>query len=120
MDEQAAEAKFRFSKGADDGRPEGWGTFVWERAASRVRENLQDAPNAKHLSFLSAWDARHRRAKGNKGHPIDAPLAVEFWPRPLGSTIAAPECRRTGGSCEAPGLTRGEFKNNPERPMEVL
>ena len=48
MDEQAAEAKFSFFKGADDVvAPKDGAPFVWERAASRVRENLQDALNAK-------------------------------------------------------------------------
>lgn len=47
------EAIFSFFKGADDVVvPKDGIAFDWDKAATRVRENLHDALNARYLSFL--------------------------------------------------------------------
>ena len=125
MDEQAAEAKFSFFKGADDVvAPKDGAPFVWERAASRVRENLQDALNAKHLSFLFGSGCSSLSREGQqKGIPTMAPLAVEFLAAAPGfDDVQFPSAEEREALAKHLGfdLGAGEFKNNLERLMEVL
>ena len=117
MDEQAAEAKFSFFKGADDVvAPKDGAPFVWERAASRVRENLQDALNAKHLSFLFGSGCSSLSREGQqKGIPTMAPLAVEFLAAAPGfDDVQFPSAEEREALAKHLGfdLGAGEFKNN--------
>jgi len=119
------EAIFSFFKGADDVvAPKDGTTFDWDKAATRVRENLHDALNAKHLSFLlgSGCSSLIKDAK-QRGVPTMAPLAEEF----LG-TVPGVDDTRFPSAAERESLSKHlgfdlgteEFQENLERLMEVL
>jgi len=77
---EAAGNHFSFLKGGDDViRPREGDDFNWEKAASTVRDHLQDALNAKHLSFLFGSGCSSLVKEGDQlGIPTMAPLATEF------------------------------------------
>jgi hypothetical protein len=119
------EASFSFFKGADDVvAPKDGIDFDWDKAATRVRENLHDALNAKHLSFLfgSGCSSLVREDK-QRGIPTMAPLAAEF----LGAAPGVDD-KQFPSAAEREALSTylgfdlgaEEFKKNLERLLEVL
>lgn len=117
--------KFSFYKGAEDILdPKGPLPFDWEKAASRVRESMHDAMNARNVSFLFGSGCSSLMVNGTqRGIPTMAPLASEFLKSP------APEISETNPTAserqlllEHIGLDLGAatYGNNLERLMEVL
>lgn len=122
---EKAEVKFSFFKGADDVvAPKDGSAFDWDRAASRVRENLHDALNAKHLSFLfgSGCSSLVKEDK-QRGIATMAPLATEFLAAAPGvEDIQFPSAAERAALSTHLGFDLGaeEFQKNLERLMEVL
>lgn len=119
------EASFSFFKGGDDVAASKDGSaFEWDKAASRVREHLQDALNAKHLSFLFGSGCSSLMRDGQqRGIPTMAPLASEF----LGAAPGTDDTKYpSAAEREALSVYLGfdlgatEFQKNLERLMEVL
>ena len=119
------EPRFSFFKGADDiVSPKDGTAFDWEKAATRVRENLHDALNAKHLSFLfgSGCSSLVMEDK-QRGVPTMAPLAAEFLGAVPGvDDTQFPSAAEREALSTHLGFNLGteEFQKNLERLMEVL
>ncbi|HAW22903.1 MAG TPA: SIR2 family protein [Pseudomonas sp.] len=119
------ESEFSFFKGTEDvvAAKEG-SPFNWDTAASRVREHLHDALNAKHLSFLfGSGCSSLMRESQQRGIPTMAPLATEFLGTAPGTDDAQfpSEAERDALSVHLGfDLEAEEFENNLERLMEVL
>lgn len=120
-----SETTFEFFKGSDnvlrtkDGSP-----IDWEKGASRVREHLYDALNARNLSFLLGSGCSSYVKDGQqKGIPTMAPMATEF----LG-TGSDTDDEKFPTTAERSALSKrlgfelktDEFEKNLERLMEVL
>lgn len=120
-----SEARFSFLKGGDDVvAPKDGNAFDWDKAASRVREHLHDALNAKHLSFLfgSGCSSLVREDK-QRGIPTMAPLASEFLGAAPGTDDKQlPSAAEREALSTHLGFDLGteEFQKNLERLMEVL
>jgi hypothetical protein len=116
---------FSFLKGGDDVvAPKDGDDFNWEKAAQRVRENLNDALNAKNLAFLFGSGCSSLVTDGKqRGIDTMAPLAKEF----LGTAPGFDDARFPSAA-ERAALTKHlgfdlndeEYKSNLERLMEVL
>ena len=119
------EPKFSFFKGADDVVSSKDGSaFNWDKAASRVREHLYDALNAKNLSFLFGSGCSSLiRDSQQRGIPTMAPLASEFL-KPAQDIDATqfPTAAERKALITHLGfdLDAEEFQQNLERLMEVL
>jgi len=122
---EKAAPKFSFFKGADDAvASKDSDVFDWDKAASRVRESLHDALNAKNLSFLFGSGCSSLMRDGQqRGIPTMAPLATEFLSAVPGvddaqfPSIAEREVLSTHLGFD---LRAEEFQKNLERLMEVL
>lgn len=121
----SGENTFSFFKGADNVVAAKDGSaFDWDKAASRVRENLHDALNAKHLSFLFGSGCSSLVTEDQqRGIPTMAPLTAEF----LGAVTGAddtqfPSAAERKALSTHLGFDLGaeEFQKNLERLMEVL
>ena len=116
---------YSFFKGADDAiAPSEGKDFDWESAASKVREALSDAMNAKHVAFLLGSGCSSFHKDGTQlGIPTMAPMAKAYIGHvgEEGDPVYATEEERTllqdrlglNIACE-------EFSTNLERLMEVL
>ncbi len=110
--------RFHFYKGAEDVIAIDNGkAFDWTKAASQVREHLNDALNAKHLSFLfgSGCSSLKRGTSNELGIPTMAPLAAEF----LRSQPSLKE-RETLSKHLGFYLNAEAYRLNLERLMEAL
>lgn len=117
--------RFSFFKGGDDVvAPKVGEDFDWAKGAQRVRENLQDALNAKNLSFLFGSGCSSLMAEGTqRGIATMAPLAKEFL-----STVSGVDDEHFPSAPEREALAKhlgfdlnsAEFASNLERLMEVL
>jgi hypothetical protein len=122
---QAEKVRFSFFKGGDDAVASKNGEdFDWEKGALRVRENLQDALNAKNLAFLLGSGCSSLFVDSTqRGIDTMAPLAKEF----LGSAPGVDDARFPS-AVEREALMKhlgldlkaDEFASNLERLMEVL
>lgn len=116
---------FSFLKGSDDAiAPSEGKDFDWESAASKVRETLSDAMNAKNVAFLLGSGCSSFQKDGSQlGIPTMAPMARAYISQvgEAGDSTYATEAERTY-LLERLGLdiTREEFSTNLERLMEVL
>lgn len=124
-DTEEKEARFSFYKGADNVvAPKDGSAFDWDKAASRVREHLHDALNAKHLSFLFGSGCSSLMEDGQqRGIPTMAPLASEFLGVAPGTDDAQfPSAAEREALSTHLGfdLDAEEFQRNLERLMEVL
>ncbi len=119
------EAIFSFFKGADDVvAPKDGIAFDWDKAATRVRENLHDALNARHLSFLFGSGCSSLvSVDKQRGIPTMAPLAAEFLGAAPGvDDTQFPSAAERDVLITHLGFDLGneEFQKNLERLMEVL
>lgn len=116
---------FLFLKGRDNViAPHQGDIFDWESAASKVRDTLSDAMNAKHIAFLLGSGCSSFQHEGVQvGIPTMAPMASAYITQ-IGAeddTIHATDAEREL-LFERLGLdiTAEEFSTNLERLMEVL
>jgi hypothetical protein len=82
--EEGSVREFSFFKGTENvvASKDG-GAFQWNAAATRVRENLHDALNAKNLAFLfGSGCSSVVTGEAQKGIPTMGPLAAEFLNAP--------------------------------------
>lgn len=119
------EAQFAFFKGGDDVvAPKKGEDFDWEKGAQRVRENLQDALNAKNLTFLFGSGCSSLVIDGTqRGINTMAPLAQEFLGVAPGfDDVRFPSAAERDALKKHLGfdLKADEFASNLERLMEVL
>ncbi|GAB3368849.1 hypothetical protein GCM10027431_15000 [Lysobacter rhizosphaerae] len=116
---------FSFLKGGYDAIASKEGIdFDWERAAGRVREQMNDAMNARHLSFLLGSGCSSFYKNGQQvGVPTMGPLASAFIGN-IGSPGDANYVTQTERDLlrEKLGLDIGEaeYSRNLERLMEAL
>lgn len=124
-DAHTKDASFSFFKGTDDVvAPKEGEVFDWDKAASRVREHLHDALNAKNLSFLFGSGCSSLIVDGKQhGIATMAPLAKEF----LGTAPGVDDLQFPSSDERAAlsahlgfDLSAAEFASNLERLMEVL
>jgi hypothetical protein len=112
--------QFTFLKGGEDAVASRDGdAFDWEKAASRVRESLHDALNAKHLCFLLGSGCSSLVVNEKQlGIPTMAPLAKEF----LSAGPAGPDADERKALATYLGFDLGadEYAGNLERLMEAL
>jgi hypothetical protein len=116
---------FSFLKGGNDVvAPREGVDFDWERSAARVREQINDAMNARHLSFLLGSGCSSNYVDGRQvGVPTMGPLASDFI-----STIGEEGDNNYVTQAERDslreklGLDIGEqdYSRNLERLMEAL
>lgn len=116
---------FSFYKGADDVvAPKGGAEFDWDKAAQRVRESLNDALNARHLSFLFGSGCSSLVTEGTqRGIDTMVPLAKEFLKAEPGfndEIFPSQKERDALSSHLGFDLDAEEFAGNLERLMEVL
>jgi hypothetical protein len=116
---------FSFLKGADDVvASKGGAEFDWDKAAQRVRESLNDALNARHLSFLFGSGCSSHLVDGTqRGIETMVPLAKEFLKAEPGfndELYPSQEERETLSAHLGFDLDAAEFAGNLERLMEVL
>jgi hypothetical protein len=117
--------RFSFIKGSEDVvAPKGNEEFDWDKAAQRVRENLHDALNARHLSFLFGSGCSSFLENGTElGIPTMKPLAEEFL-----KTATSVDDGRFPTAAERKALSdhlgfdlgAEMFSSNLERLMEAL
>jgi hypothetical protein len=118
-------ARFSFFKGGEDVvQPKGQDEFSWNGAAHRVRDQLNDALNAKHLSFLLGSGCSSLVVDGTQlGIATMAPLAKEFLQKIPGEDDAHfPSADERSALKDIVGLDMDadEFAANLERLMEAL
>ncbi len=99
-------------------------TIEWADAATRVREQLNDAMNAQHLGFLFGSGCSSYLSKGVEcGIPTMAPLAKAFL-EATGTSSAAPhlDVEEAAILKDALGidLESKDYEHNLERLLEVL
>ena len=124
-DSKNTKPTFSFFKGGDDVVTSKNGEdFDWEKGALRVRENLHDALNAKHLAFLLGSGCSSLMVDGTqRGIDTMAPLAKEFLGVASGVNEAQfPSKAERESLAKHLGfdLNAEEFASNLERLMEVL
>jgi hypothetical protein len=100
------------------------GALEWKEAASRVREQLNDAMNAQHLGFLLGSGCSSFLSEGKEvGIPTMAPLAKVFIAA-TGSAEPVPHLEEAEAKVlkEILGidLASKKYENNLERLLEVL
>ena len=99
-------------------------TLEWQDAASRIREQLNDAMNAQHLGFLFGSGCSSLVSEGAEcGIPTMAPLANAFI-KATGSSSVAPHLDAAEAKIlkDTLGidLESKEYESNLERLLEVL
>jgi hypothetical protein len=99
-------------------------TLEWRDAATRVREQLNDAMNAQHLGFLLGSGCSSFVAEDKEvGIPTMAPLAKAFI-KATGSAESAPHLDDAEAlalkTILGIDLNSKEYENNLERLLEVL
>lgn len=117
--------RFAFYKGAEDVLdPKGSLPFDWEKAASRVRESMHDAMNARNVSFLFGSGCSSLMIDGTqRGVPTMAPLASEFLKTSVpGDSKTRPTAEERKQLLDQIGLdlSSATYGSNLERLMEVL
>jgi hypothetical protein len=123
-DEKKTE-NLRFFKGKQDILDTKDGsTLDWKDAASRVREQLNDAMNAQHLGFLFGSGCSSFVVEGEEvGIPTMAPLAKAFIAA-TGTKQPVPHLEEADAKAlkDVLGidLTSTKYENNLERLLEVL
>lgn len=125
VEETEKKSRFSFYKGAEDVLDsKGSVPFDWEKAASRVRESLHDAMNARNVSFLFGSGCSSLVINGTqRGIPTMAPLASEFLktPAPVASDILPTAAEREQLLNQIGlDLSSASYGSNLERLMEVL
>lgn len=121
----AAERRFFFFKGGEDVLAVKDGQeFNWEQAARKVRENLGDAMNARHVAFLFGSGCSSLQKNGKElGIPTMKPLASTFTKTEGndGELYYATKAERTTLQTQLGlDITDDEYSNNLERLLEVL
>lgn len=116
---------FSFFKGAENVvAPKDGALFDWDKAATRVRESLHDALNARHLSFLLGSGCSSLVVDGSqRGIDTMVPMAKEFLSAKPGSNDKLfPSALERDSLIKNLGfdLNAAEFSGNLERLMEVL
>ncbi len=124
-DTEEAGGTFSFIKNGEDVLfPKDSAPFDWDKSASRVREQLHDALNAKNLSFLLGSGCSSLIRDGKQlGIPTMVPMASEFLETPAGTNDAVypAEAERTALTTHLGfDLNSADFNKNLERLMEVL
>lgn len=99
-------------------------TLDWREAASRIREQLNDAMNAQHLGFLFGSGCSSFVVEGEEvGIPTMAPLAKAFI-KATGTADSMPHLENAEATVlkDVLGidLASKEYENNLERLLEVL
>jgi hypothetical protein len=123
--ENADSPTLKFFKGKQDILESKNGSALsWSEAASRVREQLNDAMNAQHLGFLFGSGCSSYVSDGVEyGIPTMAPLAKAFI-NATGSTASAPHLDQAEADIlkKMLGIDLGskEYASNLERLLEVL
>ena len=116
---------FSFFKGAEDIlAPKEGKAFEWDHAAAKVRENLNDAMNAKNVAFLlGSGCSSYQTDTAQVGIPTMKPMAAKF----IGTVGAEGDDYLTTDAerrimQERLGLdiTADEYAQNLERLMEAL
>ena len=119
------ESCFSFFKGAEDiVAPKEGKAFEWDHAAAKVRENLNDAMNAKNVAFLlGSGCSSYQTDAAQVGIPTMKPMAAKF----IGTVGAEGDTYFATGAerrvlQERLGLdiTADEYAQNLERLMEAL
>lgn len=114
---------FSFFKGGEDVVAGEGPSFNWQRAASKVREQLADALNAQHLSFLFGSGTSSLFSDGVQvGVPTMAPLAEEFLGKTgnAGDALLLSDDDRAALSGLGLDLKSPTFAKNLERLLEAL
>ena len=118
-------ASFSFLKGGENVvAPKDNAPFDWDKAASKVREHLNDAMNARHVAFLLGSGCSSFQKNGIQvGIDTMMPLASSFLhkPREVADTDFITQAEdNTLSHVLGIDLTSKEFGNNLERLLEVL
>ena len=118
--EEGSVREFSFLKGAENIVASKDGSaFQWNVAATRVRENLHDALNAKNLAFLFGSGCSSVVHGGTQqGIPTMGPLAAEFLNVPPRSDDAAVANAVTAADMIPPLSTSTRPKGDFVRPSE--
>lgn len=124
-DNDEAAQVFSFFKGAEDIiAPKAGAEFDWDKAATRVRESLHDALNARNLSFLLGSGCSSLVVDGKQlGIDTMAPLAKEFLQaKEERDDEQCPNKAEREALSDQLGfdLSDGEFESNLERLLEFL
>jgi hypothetical protein len=123
--EETKSGSLQFFKGRQDILdPKNGAALSWRDAASRVREQLNDAMNAQHLSFLLGSGCSSFVFDGQElGVPTMAPLAKAFLGA-TGSSQSVPHLEKAEAEAlEAVfgiDLASAQYERNLERLLEVL